>query len=154
MPSLSNGSFVSVIDIRRGKINSSLFDEMKNMLRPTYGLEKRMPTMLLYNEKGLRLFEEITYLDEYYLTNAEIEVLERYAEHIAARIVTGSLLIELGSGYGFIALSRTFCRDALSRERSLAGGIWITDKHSAIFVKSPFSYVPLTRLERRSTTTH
>ena len=56
--------------------------------------------MLLYNEKGLNLFEEITYLDEYYLTNAEIEVLERYAEHIAARIVTDSLLIELGSGYG------------------------------------------------------
>lgn len=35
-----------------------------------------LPTMLLYNEKGLQLFEAITYNDHYYLTNSEIEILE------------------------------------------------------------------------------
>ena len=61
--------------------------------------EKKMPTMLLYDEAGLKLFEEITYLDEYYLTNAEIEVLHQYADQIAERVEAGSQLIELGSGY-------------------------------------------------------
>ena len=90
---------VSIIDIRRNNIHFSILDEMKAKLRPADGGEKRMPTMLLYDEKGLKLFEEITYLEEYYLTNAEIEVLERYADKIVGKIEGGSQLIELGSGY-------------------------------------------------------
>jgi len=35
----------------------------------------------------------------YYLTNAEIEILETYAEQIARRVQPGSVLVELGSGY-------------------------------------------------------
>lgn len=35
----------------------------------------------------------------YYLTNAEIEVLEACAEQIARRVQPGSVLVELGSGY-------------------------------------------------------
>ncbi len=31
-------------------------------------------------EAGLKIFEEITFLDEYYLTNAEIQALERHAK--------------------------------------------------------------------------
>jgi L-histidine Nalpha-methyltransferase / hercynylcysteine S-oxide synthase len=46
----------------------------------------------------LKLFEEITYLDEYYLTNAEIEALERHATEIVKRLPEGSRLVELGSG--------------------------------------------------------
>ena len=57
-----------------------------------------MPTLLLYDEEGLQLFEEITYLDEYYLTNAEIETLNTHAEAIARLIKPGSQVIELGSG--------------------------------------------------------
>jgi uncharacterized SAM-dependent methyltransferase len=34
----------------------------------------------------------------YYLTNAEIEVLETYADNIAERIPSGSIMVELGSG--------------------------------------------------------
>ena len=41
---------------------------------------------------------QITYLDEYYLTNAEIEVLERNAEEMARNIQAESMVIELGSG--------------------------------------------------------
>ncbi|MCJ1283302.1 hypothetical protein MMC26_002630 [Xylographa opegraphella] len=71
---------------------------MQRKLRPAKHEEKKLPTLLLYDERGLKLFEEITYLDEYYLTNAEIEVLSRYADRIADRLVDGSQLIELGSG--------------------------------------------------------
>lgn len=49
----------------------------------------------------MKLFEKITYLDEYYLTNAEIEVLKTHADKIAERIPDGGRLVELGSGYVF-----------------------------------------------------
>lgn len=91
---------VSVIDIRREAAEYSILDEMRKMLNSTPGNEKKMPTMLLYDEQGLKLFEEITYLDEYYLTNAEIEALERHANDIAQHVQSGSQVVELGSGYG------------------------------------------------------
>ena len=56
-----------------------------------------LPTMLLYNELGLQLFEKITYNPHYYLTNSEIDVLTRHAQEIA-KIIRGSTIIELGSG--------------------------------------------------------
>lgn len=41
---------------------------------------------------------QITYLQEYYLTNYEIQVLRRSAAAIAKTIPTGAMVIELGSG--------------------------------------------------------
>ena len=90
---------VSVEDIRLERVGSSIRDEIYRQLQPGSGNEKRMPTMLLYDEKGLKLFEDLTYLEEYYLTNAEIRVLEHHAAQIAERIVPDSILLELGSGY-------------------------------------------------------
>ncbi|KAI9879049.1 MAG: hypothetical protein M1830_009745 [Pleopsidium flavum] len=87
-----------IIDIRRGKVENTILDDMRQQLRPQDGQEKSMPTLLLYDEVGLQLFEDITYLEEYYLTNAEINVLESYGDQIAQRIQPGSLVIELGSG--------------------------------------------------------
>lgn len=96
---LQNGhSDVSIIDIRQGGSDVSIVDEIRQKLNPGQGQERRMPTLLLYDEEGLRLFEEITYLEEYYLTNAEIETLTTHAEAIVRLIEPGSQLIELGSG--------------------------------------------------------
>ncbi len=51
----------------------------------------------LYDDEGSRLFEEISRQPEYYLTDAEAEILERCASRI--RDATGPItLIELGSG--------------------------------------------------------
>ena len=99
--SAHNANDVSIIDIRRNEISFSTIDEMNAKLRPAPGQEKSLPTMLLYDEQGLKLFEDITYLEEYYLTNAEINVLERYADNITKSIRTGSRLVELGSGYAW-----------------------------------------------------
>lgn len=99
---LSNGiarrQGYEIIDIRQDSFNGSLRADILDGLNPPTGGEKRMPTLLLYDETGLKLFEEITYLDEYYLTNAELQVLEQSAEAIAQRIIPGSMVIELGSG--------------------------------------------------------
>lgn len=97
----SNGhGGVSIADIRQGGLEFSILGEVRKMLHPNKGQEKRMPTLLLYDEQGLKLFEDITYLDEYYLTNAEIEVLENHAVDIAQSVASGSQIVELGSGYG------------------------------------------------------
>ena len=102
---------VSILDIRRNEIGSSILDDLQHGLRPPNGGEKKMPTMLLYDEKGLKLFEDITYLEEYYLTNAEIDVLKRYADQIAERVQVGSQVIELGSGYAFVLDNDTIDHD-------------------------------------------
>ncbi|KAI0548789.1 DUF323 domain protein [Xylaria curta] len=88
---------VDIIDIRRDTVKASLKEEIYQLFH-SEELPRQLPTLLLYNEKGLQLFEKITYLEEYYLTNAEIEILQRSAATIAANIPSGSMLIELGSG--------------------------------------------------------
>lgn len=90
---------MSILDIRERELSSSLLDQIREKLRPGEGDEKQLPTLLLYDERGLKLFEDITYLPEYYLTNAEIEVLETHADRIAQVVLSGSQIIELGSGY-------------------------------------------------------
>lgn len=41
---------------------------------------------------------QITYLDEYYLTNAEIDVLTTWGSEMARNIQSGTMVVELGSG--------------------------------------------------------
>ena len=98
--SMPNGhSDVSIFDIRQGELDFSLVEEIRKQLNAGAGQAKRLPTLLLYDEQGLKLFEDITYLEEYYLTNAEIEVLRNHADEIAQHICAGSIVVELGSGY-------------------------------------------------------
>ncbi|KAJ3944481.1 uncharacterized protein N0V96_006014 [Colletotrichum fioriniae] len=87
---------LDIIDIRRVAVETNLKDDIISMWNPTNG-PRRLPTLLLYNERGLQLFEDITYLEEYYLTNNEIEVLEKNSKEIAQNISTDSMVIELGN---------------------------------------------------------
>lgn len=89
---------VDIVDIRQNDVEFSLVNEIYAGIDPPAGTKRSMPTMLLYNAEGLKLFEEITYLDEYYLTNAEIEVLQTHAKRIAERVPHNAQLLELGSG--------------------------------------------------------
>ncbi|OAQ87380.1 hypothetical protein VFPBJ_01420 [Purpureocillium lilacinum] len=90
---------LDIIDIRRDKVEINLKDELAALFNPTDGTGSRaLPTLLLYDAKGLQLFEDITYLDEYYLTNYEIELLKRSSAELASKIPAGSMVIELGSG--------------------------------------------------------
>lgn len=95
---MSTQTSTEIIDIRSGPTEFDILQDIKDGLRPKNGGEKTLPTMLLYDEAGLRLFEKITYVEDYYLTNSEIEVLETYADQIAERIRPGSVIVELGSG--------------------------------------------------------
>ncbi|KAI9206856.1 histidine-specific methyltransferase, partial [Polychytrium aggregatum] len=62
---------------------------------------RSIPTLVLYDDRGLDIFDKITYLDEYYLTNAEIDILTRRADEIVASGFRGhseAIWIELGVG--------------------------------------------------------
>ncbi|KAG0209502.1 hypothetical protein BGX28_010275 [Mortierella sp. GBA30] len=77
-------------------------------------VSKTIPTMVLYDDRGLQLFDEITYLDEYYLTQEEIDVLERDGDKIVENIPDNSVVVELGAG----SLRKTvLLLNALERKR-------------------------------------
>jgi dimethylhistidine N-methyltransferase len=59
---------------------------------------KRFLPKYFYDELGSQLFEAICLLPEYYLTRAENEILERYADEIAASVEGQKTLVEMGSG--------------------------------------------------------
>jgi L-histidine Nalpha-methyltransferase / hercynylcysteine S-oxide synthase len=68
-------------------------------LKPTKILLRSLPTMILYNDKGLEIFDQLTYNEDYYLTNAEIDILKRNSADIIRDYVSnGAVLIELGAG--------------------------------------------------------
>jgi len=62
------------------------------------GTPKSIPSRFFYDAKGSDLFEQITEVDEYYPTNAEIAVLKRHAGEMAALAGPGVSLVEFGSG--------------------------------------------------------
>jgi L-histidine N-alpha-methyltransferase len=67
---------------------------------------KRIPSKHLYDARGSELFQQITRLPEYYLTNCEIEILRNQTGTIGEYIKGGSInLVELGAGYS----EKTLC---------------------------------------------
>lgn len=58
---------------------------------------RRLPSKYFYDERGSRLFVEITHLPEYYQTRTEKALLTRYAPEIA-RLAQARELVELGPG--------------------------------------------------------
>ncbi|QEL16626.1 L-histidine N(alpha)-methyltransferase [Limnoglobus roseus] len=60
--------------------------------------QKRLPSKYFYDAVGSRLFDQITKLDEYYLTRTELAIMRANAAAMAARCGSKCLLIELGAG--------------------------------------------------------
>ena len=59
---------------------------------------KALPPKYFYDELGSRLFEAICWLQEYYLTRAESEILRTSADEIVSSVDGAVRLLELGSG--------------------------------------------------------
>ena len=60
--------------------------------------QKQLSAKFFYDERGSELFEQITYLDEYYPTRTERAILHDNIEGIAEVIGSEAMLVELGSG--------------------------------------------------------
>ena len=111
---------LSIIDIRGSTDVSNTTNDMKKSIvkaistvsvpfrdsrvihnggHPKEILLRSLPTMILYDDKGLEIFDKITFDKDYYLTNAEIEVLKNCAEELVEKYVNDNdVLIELGAG--------------------------------------------------------
>jgi dimethylhistidine N-methyltransferase len=59
---------------------------------------KQLPCKYFYDERGSILFDRICRLDEYYLTRTELELMERFAPEMGARLGAGVMLVEYGGG--------------------------------------------------------
>lgn len=59
---------------------------------------KTLSPKFFYDDRGSRLFDRITELPEYYLTNAELEIMEARVGEIAGLVGPDASLIEFGSG--------------------------------------------------------
>ena len=79
--------------------------------------QKTLPSRWLYDQRGSELFEEITRLDEYYLTRTETAILRRHAEEMAALCGEGIVLLEYGAG---AAIKSEILIDALHEPRMYA----------------------------------
>jgi dimethylhistidine N-methyltransferase len=59
---------------------------------------KQLPCKYFYDQRGSQLFEEICRLVEYYLTRAELEIIQCYADEMAYQLGSRIMLLEFGSG--------------------------------------------------------
>ena len=60
--------------------------------------QKMISPKYFYDEIGSQLFEEITELPEYYLTDAELDIMRTHVDEMATQIGKQASLIEFGSG--------------------------------------------------------
>jgi L-histidine Nalpha-methyltransferase / hercynylcysteine S-oxide synthase len=99
----------TIVDIRQNPsgTGADLRTEILNGLDAPGG-SRTLPTLLLYDEQGLRLYDDITTkAHEYYLFRAEETILDHHADEIVSSIrQTGApnhrgqeVVIELGAGY-------------------------------------------------------
>src|SRR5438128_9018496 len=78
---------------------------------------KRFLPKYFYDQLGSQLFEAICLLQEYYLTRAENEILESFADQIVATVDGQITLVEMGSGSA--SKTRLLIEALLRRQESL-----------------------------------
>ncbi|KAF5380666.1 hypothetical protein D9757_007044 [Collybiopsis confluens] len=95
---------VEIVDVHDHGQPDDLQNQILEGLERPRG-EKNLPTMLLYDERGLRLYDDITTkAPTYYLFGAEEEILKSHAfdivvaMHHSTGVVPGEGVIELGAG--------------------------------------------------------
>lgn len=94
-----------IVHLHTDALESAISQQIVDGLMRPAG-EKYMPTMLLYDERGLRLYDDITTeASEYYLFGAEEEILKNKADEIVRamhhgdrEVSTDEVVLELGAG--------------------------------------------------------
>ncbi|WP_051361895.1 L-histidine N(alpha)-methyltransferase [Solimonas soli] len=83
---------------RPARIELAAADYCGEVLRGLRRTPKRLPSKFFYDARGSALFERICEQPEYYLTRAELEIVDAHAADIADALGAGVALIEYGSG--------------------------------------------------------
>lgn len=73
-------------------------DLLQEILEGLQSAQPTLPCKLFYDERGSQLYDQITELDVYYPFAAEVDILQRHGQDIAAALGEGALVVEYGSG--------------------------------------------------------
>ncbi|MDX1756189.1 MAG: L-histidine N(alpha)-methyltransferase [Marinobacter sp.] len=84
--------------LRIHNVKPPLVDQRQEILSGLMAANKRVSPKYFYDEAGSRLFDQITELEEYYVTRSERTILEREGRAICAYLSRDTMLIEPGSG--------------------------------------------------------
>ncbi|NBC64446.1 MAG: L-histidine N(alpha)-methyltransferase, partial [Bacteroidetes bacterium] len=84
--------------LERKDVSTEILNEVLEGLQKP---QKTLPSKYFYDQKGSELFEEITKLDEYYLTRTELQIMQEKIQKIANKLGEKIQLVELGSGSSF-----------------------------------------------------
>ena len=72
--------------------------EISEIVAGLSAVQKQISPKYFYDERGSQLFDEITRLPEYYLTNTELDIMRDNIDEIVAMVGKQASLIEFGSG--------------------------------------------------------
>lgn len=72
--------------------------EISEIVDGLSAVQKQISPKYFYDERGSQLFDEITRLPEYYLTNTELDIMRDNIDEIVAMVGKQASLIEFGSG--------------------------------------------------------
>jgi L-histidine N-alpha-methyltransferase len=73
-------------------------DELASIIEGLRRPQKVISPKWFYDETGSQLFDDITRLPEYYLTDTELGIMERYIDEMTGCIGANASLIEFGAG--------------------------------------------------------
>lgn len=81
-------------------LKPKIADFRAEVLRSLQETPKKIKPKFFYDDRGSRLFDEITELEEYYPTRSEMNILETRCSDISHFIGPGATVVELGGGNG------------------------------------------------------
>jgi L-histidine Nalpha-methyltransferase len=113
MPIVASDRITLLEDSRSGRTATFAGDVRTGLT----GKPKRLAPKYFYDDLGSALFEAICKLPEYYVTRAESEIFERYADEIVDSLDAPVELVELGSGSA--VKTRMLIERILSRQTRL-----------------------------------
>ena len=89
----------SVLRIGAGKdIDGFLLSSIHSQLLNNDSGDKHLPSALLSDEPGQKLWSAVTHTPEYYLTSAEIRLFELFGHDICSLVPDNAVMIDLGCG--------------------------------------------------------
>ncbi|KAI0521402.1 histidine-specific methyltransferase [Xylaria bambusicola] len=94
-PSIVLDDDLQIFDIRQ---SGESLDLKSKIITGLQSLAPTLPSLLLWNDRGQRLFDRFSQTPSYYPFHSEIEVLNRHGSNIGECIPTSGVLLELGCG--------------------------------------------------------
>ncbi|QPG94494.1 hypothetical protein C2857_006205 [Epichloe festucae Fl1] len=90
----------SVINIGGADMPSDITERLLSTLQAPYdrGNKPILPDELLYDDNGLRIWNEIIFTPEFYQTHDEIALFKRHGESIARLVSPGVTMVDIGAG--------------------------------------------------------